>query len=53
VVDVSAFFGSFGALQARSSQHGADVVIALDKNDKLELANVTLGALTVGDFLFV
>lgn len=53
VIDVSAFFASFGSLQAHSSQRGGDVVIALDHNDKLELANVLLSTLDPGDFLFV
>src|SRR5262245_46937377 len=52
VIDVSAFFSSFGDLQAHSKQQGGDVTIALDHNDKLVLENVQLSSLNFGDFLF-
>jgi hypothetical protein len=52
VVDVSAFFSSFGALKSHAVQHGADVVIRLDHNDILVLEHVQRSALTAGDFLF-
>jgi hypothetical protein len=52
VIDVSAFFSSFGDLKAHSSQGGADVVIALDFNDQLVLANTEVSALSDADFLF-
>jgi hypothetical protein len=52
VIDVSAFFSSFGELKAHTSQGGSDVVIALDCNDQLVLANTDVGALSTGDFLF-
>jgi hypothetical protein len=53
LVDVSAFFSSFVALQAHSQQQGNDTVITLDHNDKLVLENVQLGALNANDFLLV
>ena len=53
VIDVSAFFSDFDELLADSSQSGADVVIALDHNDTLVLANLQLSALNGDDFLFV
>jgi hypothetical protein len=53
VVDVSAFFSSFGELSTHSRQHGDDVVIALDHDDRLVLENVQLSALNAGDFLLV
>jgi hypothetical protein len=52
VVDVSAFFASFGDLKAHSSQGGDDVVIALDFNDQLVLANTEVSTLSGTDFLF-
>lgn len=52
VIDVSAFFSSFGDLEAHSQQSGNDVVITLDHNDHLVLAGVQLSALNAGDFLF-
>ena len=52
-IDVSAFFSKFKDLQAHSKQQGADVIIALDHNDKLVLENVQLSSLNSGDFLFV
>ena len=52
VVDVSAFFASFGELKAHSSQGGSDVVIALDFNDQLVLANTEGSTLSGTDFLF-
>jgi hypothetical protein len=53
VIDVSDFFGSFGALLAHAHQRGSDVVIALDHNDTLVLHGVQRSALDTGDFLFV
>ena len=53
IIDVSAFFSKFSELMAHSSQHGNDVVVALDHNDTLVLENVQLDALKFGDFLFV
>ena len=52
VVDVSAFFSSFEDLAAHSKQRNGDVVIALDHNDSVTLANVQLAALNAGDFAF-
>jgi hypothetical protein len=52
VIDVSAFFSSFGELKAHTSQGGSDAVIALDRNDQLVLANTEVTALSDGDFLF-
>jgi hypothetical protein len=51
VIDVSAFFSSFHEVQTHSRQLGHDVVITLDHNDQLVLANVHLNALNAGDFL--
>jgi hypothetical protein len=51
VIDVSAFFSSFHEVQTHSRQLGHDVVITLDRNDQLVLANVHLNALNAGDFL--
>ena len=51
-IDVSEFFSSFGEVTAHSQQRGNDVVINLDKNDTLVLADVVLGNLTNGDFFF-
>ena len=50
-VDVSAFFSSFDQVMTNARQHGADVVIKLDRNDTLMLKNVDLGALTESDFV--
>ena len=50
-VDVSAFFSSFDQVMTNARQHGADVVIKLDRNDTLVLKNVDLGALTESDFV--
>jgi hypothetical protein len=52
VVDVSAFFSSFGELTAHSKQRNGDVVITLDHNDSVVLANLQLAALNAGDFVF-
>lgn len=52
VIDLSAFFSSFGELQSHIQQSGNDVVIDLHGHDALVLANVQLAALDVGDFLF-
>jgi hypothetical protein len=52
VIDVSAFFSSFGDLKAYSQQTSEGVVIALDTNDELVLVGVQLSALNAGDFLF-
>ncbi|HEY4943280.1 MAG TPA: hypothetical protein VII56_17760 [Rhizomicrobium sp.] len=43
---------SFTALQPFMSQHGADVVIALDPDNTITLQHVTLAQLNAGDFLF-
>ena len=51
VVDVSAFFSSFDDLWAHSQQQGGNVVIALDRNDRLVLENVDLDDLNDDDFL--
>jgi hypothetical protein len=51
VIDVSAFFSTFHDVQTHSRQHGNDVIIDLDHNDQLVLANVHLNALNAGDFL--
>ncbi len=52
VIDVHAFFSSFGALKAHSHQNGQDMIINLDNNDNLNLLNVHLSALNANDFLF-
>ena len=52
-IDVSAFFSSFNQLRAHTAQVGDGVVITLDHNDKLVLADVQLSVLTVDDFLFM
>lgn len=51
MVDVSAFYSSFDQVLANARQHGADVVIKLDRNDTLVLKNVNLGTLTESDFV--
>jgi hypothetical protein len=51
VIDVSAFFSTFHDVQTHSRQHGNDVIIDLDHDDQLVLANVHLNALNAGDFL--
>jgi hypothetical protein len=51
VIDVSAFFSNFHEVQTHSRQIGHDVVITLDHNDQIVLANVHLNALNAGDFL--
>jgi hypothetical protein len=51
VVDLSAFFSSFGQLMAHSHQQGSDVVIALDHNDTLVLSHLQLSTLTAQDFI--
>ncbi len=52
VVDVSAFFSSFEELADHSEQCDGDVLIKLDHNDSLMLANVQLTALSAGEFVF-
>jgi hypothetical protein len=52
VVDVSAFFSTFGELTAHSHQSSGDVVVNLDNNDTLVLANLQLTVLSAGDFVF-
>jgi hypothetical protein len=51
VIDVSAFFSTFGDLEAHSQQSGNNVVITLDPNDHLVLTGVQLSALHASDFL--
>jgi hypothetical protein len=51
VVDLSAFFSSFGQVMAHSHQQGTDVVIALNHNDTLVLGHVQLSALNSADFI--
>jgi hypothetical protein len=52
VIDVSAFFSSFDELTDHIiSQNDTDVVIALDGNDTLVLADL-IGALNALDFWF-
>lgn len=51
-IDVSAFFARFEDLIARSTEQDGDVVIALDHNDQLVLANWQINGLQSGDFLF-
>jgi hypothetical protein len=53
LIDVSAFFANFDQLTAHAHQRGADVVIALDRNDTLVLENVSFANLKVGDFDFI
>ena len=52
VIDVSAFFSSFGELSDHSQQLGNAVVVTLDPNDTLVLANVQLSTLNADDFHF-
>jgi hypothetical protein len=52
VLDVSAFFSSFEELSAHSRQRNGDVIITLDHNDSLVLANLQLALLNAGDFSF-
>ena len=52
VIDVSAFFSSFGQLTAHSRQRGSDVIIDLGRHDALVLGHVQLAALHANDFLF-
>ncbi|MBR0719102.1 hypothetical protein [Bradyrhizobium liaoningense] len=52
LIDVSQFFSNFATLAAHSRQSGNSVVISLDHNDELVLANVQLSALHSFDFLF-
>ena len=52
VVDVSAFFSSFEELAAHSKQCDGDVLIKLDHNDSLMLANLQLTVLSAGEFVF-
>jgi Ca2+-binding RTX toxin-like protein len=49
----AAQFANFGAVQAASSQLGADVVITLNAANTITLTGVTLASLNSGDFLFV
>jgi hypothetical protein len=50
-IDVSAFFSNFEDLQGAISQSGADLIVALDRNDTLVLTGVT--TVDTGDFIFV
>jgi hypothetical protein len=52
IIDISAFYDSFADLKANTHQFGNDVAIGLGHNDQLMLANVKLGALDSGDFMF-
>src|SRR5262249_13766025 len=52
VIDVSAFFSSFGDLKAHSQQTSEGVIIALDADDVLVLGSVQLSSLNSGDFIF-
>src|SRR5262249_44954518 len=52
IIDISAFYGSFTELKAHAHQAGNDVAIGLGHNDQLLLANVKIGALDSGDFMF-
>jgi Peptidase M10 serralysin C terminal len=51
-VDVSAFYSGFGDLLVHAMQTGDDVVIKLDRDDKLVLEHVTLGDLEASNFIF-
>jgi hypothetical protein len=53
VVDVSAFYSSFGQLASHMHQVGKDAVITLDADDQLVLRNTLTSALSASDFLFV
>ena len=53
IINVSAFFLDFNQLAAHMSQQGGDVVVALDHNDTLALANLHLSSLNADDFSFV
>jgi Ca2+-binding RTX toxin-like protein len=44
--------GSLEELQPHMSQQGSDVVISFDAENQITLANVSLGSLNHGDFLF-
>jgi hypothetical protein len=49
VIDVSAFFSNFDELLAHSQQDGDDVIIELDNNDTLIVADVQRNTLNDGD----
>jgi hypothetical protein len=51
IIDVSAFFSSFAAVQAAAIQQGANTVIQLGSGS-LTLDNVSVGALQARDFSF-
>ena len=51
-IDISAFFASFDDLLAHSTEQGSDLVVTLDHNDLLVLANWQISGLQSGDFLF-
>jgi hypothetical protein len=51
-VDVSAFYSGFSDLLVRAAQVGDDVVIKLDRDDKLVLENVRLEDLESSNFVF-
>jgi hypothetical protein len=53
IINVSAFFSDFDDLVAHAIQRGSDVVIALDSNDTLILANLQISQLSAGDFHFL
>ena len=52
-IDVSTFFSTLNEVQAASNQSGNNLVVALDHNDTLVLANVNLANLLTEDFIFV
>jgi hypothetical protein len=51
IIDVSAYFSNFAAVQAAASQQGANTVIALGSGS-LTLDNTTVGALQASNFSF-
>jgi hypothetical protein len=53
VIDVSAFYSSFGQLASNIHQVGKDTVVTLDADDQLILAHTLTSALSANDFLFV
>ncbi|GAU85718.1 cadherin domain-containing protein [Bosea sp. BIWAKO-01] len=49
----TATFANFGAVAAASQQIGADVVITVDENNSVILANIAIGTLGSSDFFFI
>ena len=49
----TSLFANFSAVQAASTQVGADTVIQFDTGNTVVLKNISLASLTAGDFIFV